>query len=126
MYGLGPDGDDVRDRSAWVSISTSRCCAGCLEVQPLNEAVKQPLAVLRRGDRLAVLRCRVKDRVFRDPVHGLIEFKGDDRPIADLLDTHAMQRLRRIKQMGFAWLVYPAPSTRASATRSARSTSRSA
>ncbi|MEJ7604326.1 MAG: HD domain-containing protein [Kofleriaceae bacterium] len=49
----------------------------------------------------------VKDRVFRDPVHGLIEFKGIDRPLADLLDTHAMQRLRRIKQMGFAWLVYP-------------------
>jgi HD superfamily phosphohydrolase len=49
----------------------------------------------------------VKDRVFRDPVHGLIEFKGEDRPIADLLDTLAMQRLRRIKQMGFAWLVYP-------------------
>lgn len=50
---------------------------------------------------------RVKDRVFRDPVHGLIEFKGADRPIADLLDTLPMQRLRRIKQMGFAWLVYP-------------------
>lgn len=49
----------------------------------------------------------VKDRVFRDPVHGLIEFKGEDRPIADLLDTRAVQRLRRIKQMGFAWLVYP-------------------
>jgi len=49
----------------------------------------------------------VKDRVFRDPVHGLIEFKGEDRPLADLLDTHALQRLRRIKQMGFAWLVYP-------------------
>jgi HD superfamily phosphohydrolase len=49
----------------------------------------------------------MKDRVFRDPVHGLIEFKGDDRPIAELLDTRAMQRLRRIKQMGFAWLVYP-------------------
>ena len=49
----------------------------------------------------------VKDRVFRDPVHGLIEFKGEDRPIADLCDTLAMQRLRRIKQMGFAWLVYP-------------------
>ena len=45
--------------------------------------------------------------MFRDPVHGLIEFKGEDRPIADLLDTHAVQRLRRIKQMGFAWLVYP-------------------
>jgi uncharacterized protein len=49
----------------------------------------------------------VKDRVFRDPVHGLIEFKGEDRPIAELLETLAMQRLRRIKQMGFAWLVYP-------------------
>ena len=49
----------------------------------------------------------VKDRVFRDPVHGLIEFKSADRPIADVLDTLAMQRLRRIKQMGFAWLVYP-------------------
>ena len=49
----------------------------------------------------------MKDRVFRDPVHGLIEFKGVDRPIAELLDTLAMQRLRRIKQMGFAWLVYP-------------------
>lgn len=49
----------------------------------------------------------MKDRVFRDPVHGLIEFKGADRPIAELLDTAAVQRLRRIKQMGFAWLVYP-------------------
>jgi len=49
----------------------------------------------------------MKDRVFRDPVHGLIELRGPDRPIAELLDTLAMQRLRRIKQMGFAWLVYP-------------------
>lgn len=49
----------------------------------------------------------VKDRVFRDPVHGLVEMKGDDRPIAELCETFAMQRLRRIKQMGFAWLVYP-------------------
>src|ERR1043165_2889824 len=49
----------------------------------------------------------MKDRVFRDPVHGMIELRGDDRPIADLLDTFAVQRLRRIKQLGFAWLVYP-------------------
>lgn len=47
-----------------------------------------------------------KDRVFRDPVHGIIEFRGSESHIADLLDTRAMQRLRRIKQMGFAWLVY--------------------
>jgi HD superfamily phosphohydrolase len=48
-----------------------------------------------------------KDRVFRDPVHGLVEFKGADRAICELLETHALQRLRRIKQMGWAWLVYP-------------------
>ncbi len=46
--------------------------------------------------------------MFRDPVHGLIEFRGQqDQAISGLLDTRAMQRLRRIKQMGFAWLVYP-------------------
>jgi uncharacterized protein len=50
----------------------------------------------------------LKDRVFRDPVHGLIEFRSaEDRAISAVLDTRAMQRLRRIKQMGFAWLVYP-------------------
>ncbi len=49
----------------------------------------------------------LRDRVFRDPVHGLIELRGEDRPIAELLETRAMQRLRRIKQMGMAWLVYP-------------------
>lgn len=48
-----------------------------------------------------------KDWVVRDPVHGLIELRGGAAKIADLLETRAMQRLRRIKQMGFAWLVYP-------------------
>jgi hypothetical protein len=48
-----------------------------------------------------------KPRVFRDPVHGLIEFRGDDRPLLALLETRAFQRLRRIRQMGFAQLVYP-------------------
>ena len=46
------------------------------------------------------------DRVFRDPIHGIVEFVGENRPIGRLLETRAMQRLRRIKQMGFAWLVY--------------------
>jgi len=49
----------------------------------------------------------MKDRVFRDPVHGLIEFRGEERQLAEILETRAFQRLRRIKQMGFAWLVYP-------------------
>ena len=46
------------------------------------------------------------DRVFRDPVHGLVEFIGENRPLAEILDTRAFQRLRRVKQMGFAWQVY--------------------
>lgn len=46
------------------------------------------------------------DRVFRDPVHGLIEFVGQNRPLSRILDTRAFQRLRRVKQMGFAWQVY--------------------
>jgi uncharacterized protein len=49
----------------------------------------------------------MKDRVFRDPVHGLIELEGHDRELARILETRAFQRLRRIHQMGFAWLVYP-------------------
>jgi uncharacterized protein len=49
----------------------------------------------------------MKDRVFRDPVHGLIELVGDDRDLSRILETRAFQRLRRIRQMGFAWLVYP-------------------
>ena len=48
----------------------------------------------------------MRDRVFRDPVHGIIEFRGADRPLGNVLETRAFQRLRRIKQMGFAWEVY--------------------
>ena len=39
-------------------------------------------------------------------MHGIIEFRGPDRPLANVLETRAFQRLRRIKQMGFAWQVY--------------------
>lgn len=49
----------------------------------------------------------MRDRVFRDPVHGLIELRGEDRPLQTVLETRPLQRLRRIKQDGFAWLVYP-------------------
>jgi HD superfamily phosphohydrolase len=48
-----------------------------------------------------------KRRVFRDPVHGLISLDGEDAGLARVLDTRAFQRLRRIRQMGFASLVYP-------------------
>src|SRR5512144_3266730 len=49
----------------------------------------------------------MRARVFRDPVHGLIAFAGEDAGLARVLDTRAFQRLRRIRQDGFAALVYP-------------------
>src|SRR5436190_13862355 len=48
-----------------------------------------------------------RPRVFRDPVHGLVSFQGADAAIGRALDTRAFQRLRRIRQDGFASLVYP-------------------
>ncbi len=43
-------------------------------------------------------------KVIRDPIHGYIEI--DDLAIA-IIDTAEMQRLRRIRQLGFSYLVYP-------------------
>ncbi len=42
--------------------------------------------------------------VILDPIHGYIEF---DQLKSSLFDTPQMQRLRRIKQLGFSNLVYP-------------------
>jgi HD superfamily phosphohydrolase len=43
-------------------------------------------------------------KVIRDPIHGYIEI---DELAIEIIDTAEMQRLRRIKQLGFAYLVYP-------------------
>jgi uncharacterized protein len=53
------------------------------------------------------------ERRIRDPVHGLIVFRGDnetDRIAWALLNAPEMQRLRRIKQLGFSEFVYPGAS----------------
>jgi HD superfamily phosphohydrolase len=44
-------------------------------------------------------------KFIRDPIHDIIRI--DDPFILDLLNSAAMQRLRRIRQLGLAWLVYP-------------------
>lgn len=44
-------------------------------------------------------------KVIRDPIHDLIRI--EDQFILDLLDAAAVQRLRRIRQLGMAFLVYP-------------------
>jgi HD superfamily phosphohydrolase len=43
-------------------------------------------------------------KVIRDPLHGYIAFDALARAI---IDTVEMQRLRRIRQLGFSYLVYP-------------------
>jgi HD superfamily phosphohydrolase len=48
------------------------------------------------------------DRVYRDPVHGSVAFDwSEDRAIIELIDSREFQRLRRIRQLGAAALVFP-------------------
>ncbi|MBX5466459.1 MAG: HD domain-containing protein [Firmicutes bacterium] len=48
---------------------------------------------------------REGEKVFKDPVHGYIYVH--DPLIWDLINTREMQRLRRIRQLGTAYLTYP-------------------
>lgn len=51
----------------------------------------------------------MRPKLFRDPVHDIIAFEQSDdveRIIFALIQTSAFQRLRRIRQLGFANLVY--------------------
>ena len=46
--------------------------------------------------------------ILRDPIHGLIAFDGlAERVVRSLLDTYEVQRLRRVRQLGLASLVFP-------------------
>ncbi|MCA9529715.1 MAG: HD domain-containing protein [Myxococcales bacterium] len=46
--------------------------------------------------------------ILRDPVHGLVAFEGRaERVVQTLLDTREVQRLRRVRQLGLASLVFP-------------------
>lgn len=44
-------------------------------------------------------------KFIRDPIHDIIRI--EHRFALELLDSPAMQRLRRIRQLGVAWMVYP-------------------
>lgn len=47
-------------------------------------------------------------KVIRDPVHDIISFdKEKDDIVLKLINTKEMQRLRRIKQLGFSFITYP-------------------
>jgi uncharacterized protein len=46
--------------------------------------------------------------ILRDPVHGLVAFEAEEEQIlVALLETAEIQRLRRIRQLGFTSLSYP-------------------
>jgi HD superfamily phosphohydrolase len=46
--------------------------------------------------------------ILRDPVHGLVSFEAKEEQIVErLLATAQVQRLRRIRQLGFTSLAYP-------------------
>jgi HD superfamily phosphohydrolase len=50
-----------------------------------------------------------RPKLFRDPVHNIIDFDLEDRVesiLFELVNTQAFQRLRRVRQLGFANLVY--------------------
>jgi HD superfamily phosphohydrolase len=52
---------------------------------------------------------RIWPKVFRDPVHNLIAFEDNpcDQLMLALINAREVQRLRRIKQLGFSELVFP-------------------
>lgn len=46
--------------------------------------------------------------ILRDPIHGLVAFEGRaERVVEALLATREVQRLRRVRQLGLASLVFP-------------------
>ncbi len=55
-----------------------------------------------------LVRVTLEAMILRDPVHGLISFEGaHERLLKTLLATNELQRLRRIKQLGLASMVFP-------------------
>ncbi len=48
-----------------------------------------------------------RDRVFRDPVHGLIHISPKDEFLTELIDTPEFQRLHRVRQLGVGSMTFP-------------------
>ena len=46
-------------------------------------------------------------RFIRDPIHDYIPIYEDEEILLKLIDTYELQRLRRISQLSFAWMVFP-------------------
>jgi len=47
-------------------------------------------------------------KMIKDPIHGFIEFEGDsENNLKDMLSDPFVQRLRRVKQLGFSDNIFP-------------------
>ena len=51
----------------------------------------------------------IKTRIIRDSLHGIIKFEGNEqgKVFMDIIDSYIFQRLRKIRQLGFSYMVYP-------------------
>src|SRR5438067_10745592 len=50
---------------------------------------------------------RSRVRRIQDATHGLMEFRGMETFVVDVLRTREVQRLRRVRQLGLVHLVFP-------------------
>src|SRR5262245_43152849 len=46
-------------------------------------------------------------QLIQDTVHGMMEFRGMETLVVEVLRTREIQRLRRIRQLGLVHLVFP-------------------
>lgn len=68
------------------------------------DAIKELIDVVKNKIGLTKKRYINKMKFIRDSIHG--NLKLDDFEIK-IIDTYPVQRLRRVKQLGFSYLVYP-------------------
>lgn len=81
----------------------------------LTEVLLEKMGISPLGSRLQILHCLQKlwqisnepMKVFNDPIHGHIELHP---LLVQFIDTPQFQRLRHIKQLGGAYLVFPGAS----------------
>ena len=51
---------------------------------------------------------KIYNKVFRDPVHGLITFDKDkEKVLLELIDAPEFQRLKRVRQLGLSYVAFP-------------------
>ncbi len=84
---------------------------GCIEAQP---KIGRFPSILKNAEKFRNIRKRSmseksREKLFRDPIHNVIQFNLSDdvdRMLFSLIDTEVVQRLRYVRQLGLANFVY--------------------